>query len=133
LGSGDLDHLDRKVVTVLGRVPLGQMWDYQYFAHAGIVLAQGRVQRNESAKIYYYLRTGLPVVSEAPVPNNHVIREAGAGLIAEYGDETLLADAIQEAARRQWDREAAIRHILDHHTYEHRAVLFRRAILSARR
>ena len=130
LGSGDLDELDGRVVTVLGKVPNEQMWDYQYFADVGIVLAQGRVQRNESTKIYYYLRTGLPVVSEAPVPNNDVIREAGAGLIAEYGDETMLADMIQEAAHRRWDHDSAIRYILDHHTYEHRAALYQRAILS---
>ena len=133
LGPGYVDEIDDQAVTVLGRVPNERVWDYQYFADVGVVLAQGPVQRNESAKIYYYLRTGLPVVSEAPVPNNHVIQEANAGLIVEYGNEDLLADAIHEVVHSKWDHEGAIRYILDHHTYEHRAPLFQRAILSVTR
>jgi hypothetical protein len=86
------------------------------------------VQHNESSKIYYYLRTGLPVVSESPVPNNHVIEAAGLGAIAPFGDDRLLAEAVEDAVRRRWDREAAIRHVLEHHTWEHRAAVYDRVI-----
>ena len=109
VGPGATDQLDPTAVTVIGSVPVDAVWDYQYFADVGIALAQGPVQHNESSKLYYYLRTGLPVVSEAPIPNNHVIEEAGCGLIAPYGDDDTLAEMIEAAARRPWDRARAVR------------------------
>jgi glycosyltransferase involved in cell wall biosynthesis len=132
LGSGDTEKLDEEAVTHLGRVPNEEMWDYQYFADVGIVLAQGRIQHNESSKIYYYLRTGLPVVSETPVSNNYLIRDAGVGLIADYGDDEMMVNLIEDAAYREWDREKAIRYILDNHTWDHRAALYEQAILGLR-
>jgi glycosyltransferase involved in cell wall biosynthesis len=128
VGPGTVDRLDPELVTAVGPVPVDEMWDWQRFAAAGVVLAQGPVQHNESSKIYYYLRTGLPVVSESSVPNNHVIEVAGLGAIVPYGDDRLLADAVEDAVRRRWDREAAIRHVLEHHTWEHRAAVYDRVI-----
>jgi glycosyltransferase involved in cell wall biosynthesis len=126
IGGGSTDRLDPAAVTVVGPVPLAAMWDYQYFADVGVVLAQGPVQHNESSKVYYYLRTGLPVVSEAPVPNNRVIEEAGCGLVAPYGDDDALAETIEMAARRPWDRDRAIRYVLANHTWDHRVAIYRR-------
>lgn len=126
VGAGSTDRLDPGAVTVVGPVPFDAVWDYQYFADVGVVLAQGPVQHNESSKLYYYLRTGLPVVSEAPVPNNRVIEEAGCGLIVPYGDDDALAETIEMAARRPWDREKAIRYVLANHTWDHRVETYRR-------
>jgi len=95
-----------------------------------LVLAQGRVQHNESSKIYYYLRAGLPVISEKPVPNNRIIQEANLGYLVEYNQNEEIADRIEEAIRKDWDRAGAIRYILDHHTWDHRVEQYFRLIRS---
>ncbi|HEY7529057.1 MAG TPA: hypothetical protein VIC56_00075 [Gemmatimonadota bacterium] len=128
VGPGLTDRLDPSRVTAVGPVPVDEVWDWQRFAAVGVVLAQGPLQHNESSKIYYYLRTGLPVVSEAPVPNNDLLEACGLGTVVPYGDDRLLADAVAEAAARRWDREAGIRYVLEHHTWEHRAAIYDRVI-----
>jgi glycosyltransferase involved in cell wall biosynthesis len=124
VGPGLSDLLDPAAVLNLGGVPHASVWDYQYFADVGIALAQGPVQHNESSKIYYYLRTGLPVVTEAPIPNNEVVIESGCGLVTAYGDDHALADTIEAAAHRTWDRDAAVSYVLAHHTWEHRFAVY---------
>jgi hypothetical protein len=126
VGPGRTDRLDPAAVTAVGPVPFDAVWDYQYFADVGLALAQGPVQHNESSKVYHYLRTGLPVVSEAPIPNNHVIEEAECGLIAPYGDDAALAEMIELAARHPWDRARAVRYVLARHTWDHRMEVYRR-------
>lgn len=128
VGPGKIDRLDQSVVTYLSPVDNDRIWDYQYFADVGIALAQGAVQHNESSKIYYYLRTGLPVVSEAPIPNNHIIKEADLGLIADYGDDQMMADMIADAVHRKWQKDDAVKHVLDHHTWGKRAEAYGRLI-----
>ena len=128
VGVGAVDRLDADAVTYLGAVENDRTWDYQYFARVGLVLAQGRVQHNESSKIYYYLRTGLPVVAESPIPNCDVIRESGLGTIVNYQDSAAMADAIADAAHAEWDREAAIRYVLARHTWDERAARYDRVI-----
>jgi hypothetical protein len=100
------------------------IWDYQYFADVGIVLAHSEVQHNESSKIYYYLRAGLPVVSEAPVPNNHMIQEANLGFVANYADDRMMADMVEEAMLKPWDRDAAVNYILENHTWDKRVEIY---------
>lgn len=118
IGRGDIDKLDKDYVTYLGAVENDKIWDYQYFADVGIALAQGRIQHNESSKIYYYLRAGLPVVSEEPVPNNNVIREANLGFIVKYNDNKAMVEKIEEAIYKKWDKQTAIDYILEHHTWD---------------
>jgi Glycosyl transferases group 1 len=132
IGPGEIEELDPTAVTYLGAVENDRIWDYHYFADVGIVLAQGDVQHNESSKIYYYLRAGLPVVSETPVPNNAVIRESGLGLIAAYGDDRMMVEMIEDAIHRKWPREEAITYVLEHHTWEKRAQLYADVIHRAR-
>jgi glycosyltransferase involved in cell wall biosynthesis len=128
VGPGLTDRLDPSAVLNLGAVPHHAVWDYQYFADVGLALAQGPVQHNESSKIYYYLRTGLPVVTEVPIPNNDVVTESGCGLIAPYGDDHALADMVEAAAHRVWDRHAAISYVLAHHTWDRRFAVYRDVI-----
>jgi hypothetical protein len=120
LGTGRVDRLDTQAVTVLGTVHNSEIWDYQHFADVGLVLAQGQPQHNESSKIYYYLRTGLPVVSEAPVPNNFLIEATGMGYVADYGDERMIVDMIERALHRKWPRTDGIRYIVENHTWDQR-------------
>lgn len=131
VGPGRTDRLDTDAVVPVGPVPHDAIWDYQYFADVGLALAQGAIQHNESSKIYYYLRTGLPVVSEAPIPNNHVIEEAGCGLVAPYGDEVALAEMIEAAAFTKWERERAVQHVLTRHTWDHRTRVYERLLATA--
>ena len=130
VGPGNTSELDEDAVTYLGPVHHDASWDYQHFADVGIVLTQGPVQHNESSKLYYYLRTGLPVVSENPVPNNHVLEEAELGLLTSYGDPHAMADAVEVAVYRDWPREQAIRYVVENHTWDRRVELYDRLIRS---
>src|SRR5579871_4016064 len=124
LGPGQVDQLDAAAVTWLGHVDNEAVWDYQYFADVGIVLAQGPVQHNESSKIYYYLRSGLPVVSEAPVPNNDLIHDLAFGYVAEYGADEQMADLIERAARQSWQKEKAMRYLASQHSWDCRCQIY---------
>jgi glycosyltransferase involved in cell wall biosynthesis len=128
IGVGDTDLLDPAAVTYLGPIPNQNIWDYHYFASAGVILAHGPVQHNESTKLYYYLRAGLPVVSEAPVPNNQVLEEAGLGFLVPFGDEQKLADRIAEAATFPWDRTRAMTYMIEHHGWDARVTEYERLL-----
>jgi len=128
IGMGQVDQLDPRAVIYLGEVSNNHIFDYQYFADVGIALAQGEVQHNESSKIYDYLRVGLPTVSERPIPNNWLIDETQLGYIVNYNNEALMAEKIEEALKKSWDKEEAIRYMLNHHTWEHRAQKYYRLI-----
>jgi glycosyltransferase involved in cell wall biosynthesis len=122
IGTGELGALDRRVVTYAGAIPYQHSWDYLHYADVGIVVAPGPfLHNNESTKIYSYLRAGLPTVSEAGFPNDGVVAESGLGYVVENGNLELMAEKILEAANREWDRDAAVRYILNHHTWDRRA------------
>jgi hypothetical protein len=132
LGPGQASSLDPRWVTYCGVAEHGESWDYVHFANVGLVVAAGSfMHNNESTKIYHYLRAGLPVVSEAGFPNDHVVREAGLGFVTENGDLPRLADRVAEAAVRPWNREHAIRYILDNHIWEKRAESYDRLLRSS--
>lgn len=120
VGSGRTDRLDPDVVTIMPEVDNLEFWDYQHFANVGLVLAQGQTQHNESSKLYYYLRAGLPVVSEAPVPNNSLIHETGMGHVVDYADDTMLVDMVESAIDREWPRQEAIDYIVNNHSWNRR-------------
>ena len=128
LGTGNTEGLDSKTVSYLGAVEYDGIWDYHYFANAAIVLGQGPVQHNESTKIYYYLRTGLPVVSESSIPNNYLIGDADLGFIANYGDDHQMTEMVEAAIYNKWDREHAIRYILENHTWTRRGRIYEEVI-----
>jgi hypothetical protein len=130
IGTGRTDRLDRSAVTVMREVDNTDFWDYQRFANVGLVLAQGETQHNESSKLYYYLRTGLPVVSEAPVPNNFLIERTGMGFVAEYGDCRMLVDMVESAIDREWPRREGIRYVVENHSWAHRVETYDAVIRS---
>jgi hypothetical protein len=117
--------LDSDAVTYLGAIPYEATWNYFHHADVGVVVSAGSfMHNNESTKIYHYLRAGLPVVSEAGFPNDHVVTESGLGFVVENGDLPLMAARIEEAASSAWDRDAAIDYVLRHHTWERRADVY---------
>ena len=126
LGTGDTTALDPRHVTVLGAVDYERSWAYLLHADVGVVLSAGAfMHNNESTKIYHYLRAGLPVVSESGFPNDHVVEESGLGFVVESGRLDLFAAAIAEALGREWDREAAVRYVLDRHGWDRRCEIYR--------
>jgi glycosyltransferase involved in cell wall biosynthesis len=125
LGPGDTRRLDPAHVTYLGAVEYGRSWDYMHHARVGVVVTGGGVSHNnESTKIYHYLRAGLPVVSEAGFPNDDVVRASQLGYVVENGNVEAMAARVLEAARRDWDRAAGIRHVLAHHTWDRRVATY---------
>lgn len=128
LGTGHLDQLDPAAVTVLGEVDNAEIWDYQHFAQVGLVLAQGPIQHNESSKMYYYLRTGLPVVSESSVPNNFLIKTTGMGYVADYGDEQMLAEMVESAIHRAWPKQEGIGYVVQNHSWDRRVETYQQVI-----
>jgi hypothetical protein len=125
-GFGDTRRLDARFVTTFGPRPYADSWQQMLHADVGIVVSAGSfMHNNESSKIYHYLRAGLPTVSEAGFPNDHVIDESRLGFVVPSDDMDIMAARILEAARATWDREAGIRYILANHTWERRMETYR--------
>lgn len=124
VGTGRVDRIDRTAVTVMSEVDNREVWDYHLFANVGLVLAQGQTQHNESSKLYYYLRAGLPVVSEAPVPNNFLIDATGMGYVADYSDDRMIVDMVESAIRLEWPRREAIQYVVEHHSWDQRVATY---------
>ncbi len=120
-GPGHVDRLDPRFVTNLGAVPYDLSWQHMYHADVGIVVSAGAfMHNNESTKIYHYLRAGLPTVSESGFPNDHVLRESGLGRVVPSDDMDRMAAEVLSAAGADWDRDAGVRYILAHHSWDAR-------------
>lgn len=129
LGPGEARRLDPRRVTYLGVVPYEASWDYLRHADVGILVSAGPfMHNNESTKIYHYLRAGLPIAAERGFPNDSVVREAGLGFQVGSGDLETLAERALEAAAASWDRAAAVRYVLERHTWDHRADVYDRIL-----
>ena len=133
MGTGVTDRLDRDAVVHVGPVPLREFWDWQRHAAVGLVLAQSTVQDNESSKIYYYLRTGLPVVCEQPVPNAWLVRDTGHGVLVPYDDVEALAAATAKTALAPPLANGLPQYMALHHSWDARARLYDAVLAAARR
>jgi glycosyltransferase involved in cell wall biosynthesis len=129
LGPGHLRRLDNRWVRYLGAVPYEEAWAYLRFANVGIVVAPGPfMHNNESSKIYSYLRVGLPVVCEAGFPNERVVTESHLGFLVDNGNLELMAERVDDAIHREWNRAAGIQYVLDHHTWDTRVEVYDKII-----
>jgi hypothetical protein len=133
MGPGVTDRLDPHAVLHVGTVPIQEFWDWQRHAAVGIVLAQGVEQDNESSKIYYYLRTALPVVCERPVPNAGLIAETGHGVLVDYGDVHALAAAAAELTATPPPASGVPEYMVRRHSWDARAALYDPVLASVRR
>jgi hypothetical protein len=126
MGPGQTDRLDPNVVTHAGIIDFREFWNWQWHASVGVVLAQGAIQDNESSKIYYYLRTGLPVACESSVPNAWLVSHTGHGTIVEYdGDDvTDLAEATAALAGRPPNKNGVIPYMIAEHSWDARAAVY---------
>jgi hypothetical protein len=129
LGFGNSDRLDPHLVTHLPPVSLEACWDYLHHADVGIVVSAGAfMHNNESTKLYHYLRAGLPVVSERGFPNDHVLTDSGGGVLIGDEDMVEMARRIRAEAQAQRPMLRAVRHVLERHTWDHRAERYRAVI-----
>jgi len=133
LGPGVTDRLDPDAVLHAGAVPIQEFWDWQRHAAVGVVLAHGAAQDNESSKIYYYLRTALPVVCERPVPNAGLIAETGHGTLVDYGDVHALAGAAATLAAAPPPASGVSEYMVRQHSWDARAALYDPVLASVRR
>ena len=70
-----------------GEMPEARIWDYIGHARIGLALAPGPYSfDNDLAKIYSYLRGGLPVLAEERIVNNDLLRATGSGGVFAYDD-----------------------------------------------
>ncbi len=67
-------------------------------------------------------------MSGAGFPNENVIRESKLGFVVENGNLDLMAQRIEEAVHKDWDRDYAINYILDKHTWDKRVVIYDKII-----
>jgi glycosyltransferase involved in cell wall biosynthesis len=129
VGPGEASNLDPEAVGYLGAVTYEESWQYMHHADVGLVVSAGDfMHNNESTKLYYYLRTGLPVVSESGFPNDRIVDEAELGFRVPPGDIDRLAARVREALDTTWDRERAVNYILENHTWERRADVYHRLL-----
>ena len=117
--------LDPSVVQVHEAVEEGEAWQYILHAHVGLALAPSHeVFESELAKIYYYLRGGLPVVTESAVLNRHLIEETGYGAIARYGDDVDLVSKILSTLELRPRDQAVMRYMAETHSWGQRAAVY---------
>lgn len=124
MGTGRTDLLDPEAVVFAGTMNADEVWDWQRHAQAGLVIALGDVQHNESSKIYYYLRTGLPVVCERSVPNSPIIEETGMGKLVDYDNLEAYADAVEAVVRNPPINPDIERYMVAHHSWDTRAAMY---------
>jgi hypothetical protein len=125
MGTGETDFLDPTAVIHVGPIDVSAFWDWQRYAGVGVVLAQGPIQDNESSKIYYYLRAGLPVVCERPVPNACLIEQTGHGRVVDHGDVEGLAEAAATLSAHPPPTDGLVEYIIENHSWDVRAAMYR--------
>lgn len=131
MGPGATDRLDPHAVLHIGTIEIGDFWDWQRHAAVGLVLAQGVKQDNESSKIYYYLRTALPIVCERPVPNAWLITETDHGTLVDYDDVDALSDAAVKLVAAPPAVNGLPEYMVRHHSWDVRAALYDPVMASA--
>jgi len=118
----DVDH---RACIVLPAVPLDLSWQYLQHADVGLAVAPGPfVFENETSKLYYYLRAGLPVACEERISNADLVRRMAWGSIFSYGHAQAATKAILKLGRRRFckqSRTAMIRRLIRHHSWSARA------------
>ncbi|MEE9295817.1 MAG: hypothetical protein V3W34_12770 [Phycisphaerae bacterium] len=123
--------LDSDLITIHPSVDVEESWQYMLHADVGLALAPSPdAFECELAKIYYYLRAGLPVVTESNVLNGSLIAETGHGGVARYDDVGDLADKIIAALRLAPRSSRVMRYMAATHTWRQRADVYVNALNS---
>ncbi len=99
------------------------LWDFMAWAAFGISLAAGPDEfDNDSSKVVYYLRAGLPVLCEEPVLQRGMVAEMGMGHSFAHGDvDGMLARSHALLAEGVADRGQAMARMAREHSWKRRA------------
>lgn len=123
--------LDADLITIHSPVDVEESWQYLLHADIGLALAPSAdAFECELAKIYYYLRTGLPVVTESNVLNRSLIEETGHGAVAKYNDVGDFVDKIDAALALAPRSARVMRYMASTHTWRQRADVYVNALNS---
>lgn len=116
--------LNREVCKYVGPVTFDDSWAYMQHSDVGIALAPGPyVFENETSKLYFYLRAGLPVACESQISNVDVVMDLKWGRVFEYGDVEDAADVIISLGHRAHlsdDRKMVINNTIEKHSWDRR-------------
>lgn len=127
--AGESEPLDPSVITIHEPVDEEAAWNYVLHAHVGIGLAPSEHPfESELSKIYYYLRGGLPVVTESTVPNHTLIEELGYGGVAAHGDVDEFVHRIMAALQLPVRDARIMKHMAEHHGWRARARVYHEAL-----
>jgi hypothetical protein len=119
---GGKDELNPMIIDH-GPQPEKRVWDFIRQADLGLALATSRlVFDNDIAKIYSYLRGGLPVLSEEPIIQNSLVLKTGLGAVFKHGD---LDDLVRQAVALlekpgAVKREEVMKHMAQYHSWDRR-------------
>ena len=110
-----------------GEVPDQGIWDYICHADVGLALATGpHPFDNDVSKVLYYLRGGLPVLSEEPIVNNDLLRRTGYGRVFRHGDPDDLVGRAKEllTCPLTSGKESVMDFMAANHSWESRASIY---------
>jgi glycosyltransferase involved in cell wall biosynthesis len=125
-GGDDSCALEAGIVNH-GEIPETEIWNYIFHADLGLAFSTGpHPFDNDVSKIFNYLRGGLPVVSEAPIINNALIRQTGFGDIFDHGDVDGLVEAAKAVLKSPMKagRESVMRFMASEHSWDRRARVY---------
>ena len=121
--------LDCDLITIHAPVDVEESWQYLLHADVGLALAPSSDSfESELAKIYYYLRAGLPVVTESNVLNRSLIDETGHGTVARYDDVGDFVAKIDAALSLTPRSSRVMRYMAATHTWRQRADVYVNAL-----
>lgn len=112
-----------KNVFYHGEIPEPDIWPYIEHSSIGLAIATGpHPFDNDLSKMFYYLRGGLPVISEGPVCTNYLLRETSYGDIVPFNDVSAFRQSMLKILRNPppVQRHAVMRYMARHHSWENR-------------
>lgn len=117
--------INTSLCSYLEPIPVEETWQHLQNASVGIAIAPGsHIFENETSKIYYYLRAGLPIVCEERIPNSDLILELNWGWVFKYEDYKDAVDKIicaSELKNNDAKKRSVISHMIDKHSWDKRA------------
>ncbi len=120
-----------------GELPESEVWPYIEHASVGLALATGPHEfDNDLSKMFFYLRGGLPVLSEDTVYTNYLLEETSHGEIAPFDNLDALRQGLQSLLRNPplSSKQAVMEYMARRHSWEERVerllFLFKRVVPS---
>ncbi|MFO7710681.1 MAG: glycosyltransferase, partial [Candidatus Woesearchaeota archaeon] len=121
------------------REPVKGSEQYDYYAYADVAVNTGLGKRKSivSGKLLYYLRAGIPVVSEDDYSNSDLVKDDFNGYNVPFHETDMsafnqaLRKALTKSKQKKWDRKAIQKEIIENHTYRQRALTWDKKILEA--